>query len=200
MLFWAFYSVRLVFDHWILSVDLLTPAMTLFKHFVTSTLIPALSLPWVVTMASSGSTLPLLVALGSASLLFGEFSFVFIHGFDVLMKMRFSFEDLNPIPAAHSSTSLVILSSIFLWSVICQGSIKSRAYQVSIGLIGIFSGLLGMQLAMTKGAFLSLIPLVIFLGCCLWKYFRAFGFTVFLLLSASAGVLMFGAMRRGLWS
>ena len=105
-LFWAFYSVRLGFDHWILSVELLTPATILFKHFLTSTLIPALCLPWVVTMAMSGSTLPLLVGLGSISLLFGEFSFLFIHGFDALMKLRFSFEDLNPIPAAHSSLLL----------------------------------------------------------------------------------------------
>ena len=199
-LFWAFYSLRLGIDNWILSVELLTPASTLFKHLLSSTLIPALCLPWVVTMASSGLTLPLLVGLGSLSLLFGEFSFVFIHGFDALMKLRFSFEDLNPIPAAHSSASLVILSSMFLWSVICQRSSKSRIFQVLIGLIGMFFGLLGMQLAMTKGAFLALIPLVIFLGCCLWKFFRLFGFTVFLGLSATAGVLMFGAMRRGLWS
>ena len=199
-LFWAFYSVRLGFDHWILSVELLTPSSTLFKHLLTSTLIPALCLPWLVTMASSASTLPLLVGLGSTSLLFGELSFVFIHGFDALMKVRFSFEDLNPIPAAHSSASLVILSSLFLWSVICQGSRKSRVIQVLIGFIGMFSGLLGMQLAMTKGAFLALIPIVIFLGCFLWRFFRVYGFTAFLGLLAIGSVWMFGSMRRNLWS
>ena len=91
-LFWAFYSLRLVFDHWILSVDLVTPASTLFKHLLTSTLIPALCLPWILTLASWGSTLPVLVGLGSISLFFGELSFVFITGFDALMKARFAFE------------------------------------------------------------------------------------------------------------
>ena len=199
-LFWAFYFVRLGFDHWILSVELLTPATVLFKHFLTSTLIPALCLPWVVTMAMSGSTLPLLVGLGSTSLLFGEFSFLFINGFDALMKVRFSFEDLNPIPAAHSSASLVILSSLFLWSLIRQGLSRSWVSQVLIGLIGLLFGLLGMQLAMTKGAFLALIPLVIFLGCCVWKFFRSFGFLAFLAMSASLSILIVGAIRRGFWS
>ena len=69
-----------------------------------------------------------------------------------------------------------------------------------IGLIGLLFGLLGMQLAMTKGAFLALIPLVIFLGCCVWKFFRSFGFLAFLAMSASLSILIVGAIRRGFWS
>ncbi len=199
-LFWAFYSLRLGFDSWVLSVDLVTPPSTLLKHFLTSTLIPALCLPWVVTMASWGSTLPLLVGLGSISLLFGELSFVFIRGFDALMKVRFAFEDLNPIPASHSSASLVILSSLFLWSVVRNNSRTSRFFQALLGLVGLLLGLLGMQLAMTKGAFLALIPLVVYLACSLWKRFRVLGFAAVLGVSMSAAMLMFGAMRRGLWS
>ena len=53
---------------------------------------------------------------------------------------------------------------------------------------------------MTKGAFLALIPLVIYLGCCLSKRFGVFGFSAVLSISASAAVLMFGAMRRSLWA
>ena len=197
-LFWAFYSLRLVFDHWILSVDLVTPASTLFKHLLTSTLIPALCLPWILTLASWGSTLPVLVGLGSISLFFGELSFVFITGFDALMKARFAFEDLNPIPAAHSSASLVILSSLFLWCLFCQNSRATSGYHVWLGLIGALVGLLGMQLAMTKAAFLALIPLVLYLACCLWHRFRLFGFATVLAMSMSAVVLMFGMMHRTL--
>ena len=157
-LFWIFYSLRLGFDHWVLSVELVTPPSVLFKHLLTSTLIPALCLPWIVTMTSWRSTLPLLVGLGSISMFLGELSFIFIKGFGNFMNARFSFEDLNPIPAAQSSASLVILSSLFLWSVIRQGPCRRKAFRVLLGVIGLLSGLLGIQLAMTKGAFLALIP------------------------------------------
>ena len=197
-LFWAFYSVRLGFDHWVLSVELVTPASVLFKHLLTSTLIPALCLPWIVSMATWSLTLPVLVGLGSISLLFGEISFIFISGFDTFLNLRFAFEDLNPIPAAQSSTSLVIISSLFLLNVICQSSRNRRAFGLLLGLIGLFSGLLGIQLAMTKGAFVALVPLVIYLGCCLWKHFGVFWFSGLLSASAIAVVSMFGGMRRDL--
>ena len=197
---WVFYSLRLGFDHWFLAVEMVTPASTLLKHLLTSTLIPALCLPWIVSMATRGSTLPLLVGLGSISMFFGELSFIFMKGFGNFMNARFSFEDLNPIPAAQSSASLVILSSLLLWSVICQSPRNSRVFRVLIGGTGLLSGLLGIQLAMTKGAFLALIPLVIYLGCCLSKRFGFLGFSVVLSLSATAAVLMLGVMRRGLWA
>ena len=199
-LFWAFYLLRLGFDYWLFSVDLVTPASTLTKHLLTSTLIPAICLPWVVTMTAARLTLPLLVGLGSVSLLYGELCFVFTEGLDALMKVRFAFRDLNAIPAAQSSASLVILSSLFLWSIVNQNSRKGRFLSVLLGLVGLLVGLLGMQLAMTKGAFLALTPLVLYLACCLWKRFRAFGFVAFLAMSISAAVLMFGTMRRSLWS
>ena len=194
---WVFYLLRLGFDHWFLSIELVTPASTLFKHLLTSTLIPAFCLPWIVYLASRGSTLPLLVGFGSISVFFGELIFIFIEGFDNFMNSRFSFEDLNPIPAAQSSASLVILSSLLLWSVICQSPCTSRVLRVLLGLIGLSVGLLGIQLAMTKGAFLALLPLLIYLGCCLSKRFGVFGFPVVFATSATAAVLMFG--RRGLW-
>ena len=196
---WVFYLLRLGFDNWLLSIELVTPASTLLKHLLTSTLVPALCLPWIVSMASRGLTLPLLVGLGSISMFFGELSFIFVKGFGDFMSSRFSFEDLNPIPAAQSSASLVILSSLFLWSVIRQGPCRRKVFRVLLGVIGLLSGLLGIQLAMTKGAFLALIPLVIFLGCCLWKRFGVFGCSGFLAISATAAVLMFGGMRL-VWS
>ena len=199
-LLWVFYLLRLGFDHWFLSVEMVTPASILFKHLLTSTLIPALCLPWIVSMRSKVPTLPLLIGLGSISMLFGELSFVFIKGLDALGKVRFAFEDLNPIPASYSSASLVILSSLFLWRVLCQSTYTSRVFRVLLGLIGLLSGLLGIQLAMTKGAFLALIPLVIYLGYCLSKRFGVFGFSAVLSISASAAVLMFGGMRRSLWA
>ena len=199
-LFWIFYSLRLGFDHWVLSVELVTPPSVLFKHLLTSTLIPALCLPWIVTMTSWRSTLPLLVGLGSISMFFGELSFIFIQGFDSFTKARFSFVDLNPIPAAHSSASLVILSSLFLLSVICQSRCTSRRLQVLLGSIGLLLGLLGMQLAMTKGAFLALIPLLVYLGFRLSKLFGVFGFSAFLATSTTALVLMFSGTFRILWS
>ena len=199
-LLWVFYLLRLGFDHWFLSVEMVTPASILFMHLLTSTLIPALCLPWIVSMRSKVPTLPLLIGLGSISMLFGELSFVFIKGLDALGKVRFAFEDLNPIPASYSSASLVILSSLFLWRVLCQSTYTSRVFRVLLGLIGLLSGLLGIQLAMTKGAFLALIPLVIYLGYCLSKRFGVFGFSAVLSISASAAVLMFGGMRRSLWA
>ena len=199
-LLWVFYLLRLGFDHWFLSVEMVTPASILLKHLLTSTLIPALCLPWIVSMRSRVPTLPLLIGLGSISMLFGELSFVFIKGLDALGKVRFAFEDLNPIPASYSSASLVILSSLFLWRVLCQSTHTSRVFRVLLGLIGLLSGLLGIQLAMTKGAFLALIPLVIYLGYCLSKRFGVFGFSAVLSISASAAVLMFGWMRRSLWA
>ena len=199
-LLWVFYLLRLGFDHWFLSVEMVTPASILFKHLLTSTLIPALCLPWIVSMRSRVPTLPLLIGLGSISMLFGELSFVFIKGLDALGKVRFAFEDLNPIPASYSSASLVILSSLFLCRVLCQSTHTSRVFRVLLGLIGLLSGLLGIQLAMTKGAFLALIPLVIYLGYCLSKRFGVFGFSAVLSISASAAVLMFGGMRRSLWA
>ena len=48
-LLWVFYLLRLGFDHWFLSVEMVTPASILFKHLLTSTLIPALCLPWIVS-------------------------------------------------------------------------------------------------------------------------------------------------------
>ena len=71
-LFWAFYLLRLGFDYWLFSVDLVTPASTLIKHLLTSTLIPAICLPWVVTMTAARLTLPLLVGLGSVSYCMGS--------------------------------------------------------------------------------------------------------------------------------
>ena len=197
-LLWVFYSLRLGIDHWLLSIELVTPASTLFKHLIISTIIPALCLPWIVSMASWSLTLPVLVGLGSISLLFGEISFIFVSGFDTFMNLRFAFEDLNPIPAAQSSTSLVIISSLFVLNVICQSSRNGRAFGLLLGLIGLFSGLLGIQLAMTKGAFVALVPLVIYLGCCLWKHFGFFWFSGLLSASAIAVVSMFGGMRRDL--
>ena len=199
-LLWVFYLLRLGFDHWFLSVEMVTPASILLKHLLTSTLIPALCLPWIVSMAKWGTTLPLLVGLGSISMFFGELSFIFMEGFSAFMNTRFSFVDLNPILAAQSSASLVILSSLFLWNVICQSPCNSRVFRVLLGLTGLFSGLLGIQLAMTKGAFLALIPLVTYLGCCVSKRFGVFGFSAVLSISATAAVLMLGGMRRGLWS
>ena len=199
--FWIFYLLRLLFDQWVFSVELVTPAITLIKHLLTSTLIPALCLPWVVAMASWGSTLFLLVGLGSISLFFGELSFLFMNGFEALMKVRFGFEDLSPIPAAYSSASLVIISSLLIWFFFdCQTSRNSRIFQLLFGLIGLLLGLFGMQLAMTKGAFLALIPLVVYLGWCLSGRFRAFGFLAVLGVSATAAISMFGSMRRAFWS
>ena len=86
----------------------------------------------------------------------------------------------------------MILSSLFLWSIVNQNTRKGRFLSVLLGLVGLLVGLLGMQLAMTKGAFLALTPLVLYLACCLWKRFRAFGFAAFLTMSMSAAVLMFG--------
>ena len=197
---WVFYLLRLGFDHWFFPIEMVTPASTLLKHLLTSTLIPALCLPWIVSMSTRGSTLPLLVGLGSISMLFGELSFAFIQGFDALAKARFAFEDLNPIPAAHSSTSLVILSSLFLWSVVCQSNRTSRVFRVLLGLIGLLSGLFGIQLAMTKGAFLALIPLILYIGCCLWKRFGLIVSSAILAMSTSAAVLILGGMSRNLWS
>lgn len=197
---WAFYSIRLGYDHWVLEIDFVKPASTLLKHLLTSTLIPALCLPWIVTLVSWGSTLPLLVGLGSISMFFGEMSFLFINGSDALMKVRFAFEDLNPIPAAYSSTSLVILSSLFLWSVFSKSYFSGRIFQLFLGLIGLLLGLFGMQLAMTKGAFMALIPLVIYIAACLWRRFRYVGFAAVLAVSGSGVMLMFGNMRRFLWA
>ena len=121
---------------------------------------------------------------------------MYINQFHALNSVRFAFEDLNPIPASYSSASLVIISSLLLWSVIYKSCRTGRILQVLLGLIGLSLGLLGMQLAMTKGAFLTLIPLIVYLGWCFWKSFRGLGVAAVLAAISSACVLLFGEMRR----
>lgn len=54
VLFWIFYVLRLGFDQWILSVEMVKVAPVLLKDLLTSTLFPALCLPWIVSVASWG--------------------------------------------------------------------------------------------------------------------------------------------------
>lgn len=198
--FWLFYVLRLGFDQWIVSVEMIKSAPALLKDLLTSTLLPALCLPWIVSVASWSSSLALLVGLGSLSLLLGELGFIYLNGIDSLMKLRFAFVDLNPIPAAHSSASLVIISGVLLLGVFYQRGQPKHFSSVFLACIGLVMGLLGLQMAMTKGAFLALVPFAIYASYFLWRHSPRFVCIGFLAVLASISAVMLGAMRRNLLS
>ena len=198
--FWGFYLLRLGADQWFFQVEMVTSASSLFKDLLISTLIPALCLPWVIALAAWSSSLAILVAMGSLSVLLGELGFIYLNGVNNLFSIRFSFEDLNPIPAGHSSASLVIISSVYLLSLLSQSANKKRKLFILLAFIGICIGLFGLQLAMSKGAFFALIPLVVYVAYRVWSRFRGLGRIYFLAISASVFGVLFGAMKRNMWS
>ena len=82
---------------------------------------------------------------------------------------RLTFEDLNPIPAGHSSASLVILGIILLLYVnkkVCSFGLKSIYFTSSMS---IFLGLWGVQLSQNRSAYIALTPVIIYCFYRLWK-------------------------------
>ena len=197
VVFWLVYLSRLLFDSLIIPIEFFQSPFVLAKSFVNTTFIPIFCLPLILVVTPSKYSLDLCVGLGSLSVFAGEIAYVTRQGADRILYTRFGFEDLNAIPAGHSSASLVILGILIL----CLG----KHYLQSSGAVwfrinaflAILIGLWGIQLSQTRSASLSIIPVFIFCLYALWLVHRQYGWlfygglTFFLALCAPkvAGVL-----------
>ena len=119
----------------------------------------------------SADSLVICSVLGNISVLTGIIAFFnqsILMDFNIY-DTRLTFEDLNPIPAGHSSASLVILGIILLLYVnkkVCSFGLKSIYFTSSMS---IFLGLWGVQLSQTRSAYIALIPVIIYCFYRLWK-------------------------------
>ena len=114
--FWSVYFFRLGFDSYIQSIEFIESPFSLLKDFMVSTLVPVLCLPWILSIRLSADSLVICSVLGNISVLTGIIAFFnqsILMDFNIY-DTRLTFEDLNPIPAGHSSASLVILGIILL--------------------------------------------------------------------------------------
>jgi O-antigen ligase len=180
VMFWAIYGGRLIWDQWLSPTELVIGAPELLKMLVNSTLIPVIALPWVLPRRLSLRVLDGSVLLGNLSLAFGLLVFVFRTGEARTYFTRFGFSDLNPIPAGHSSASLVICSVILL----LVGSRTRGPLHLGTwcnGLFGLLLGLAGIQFSLTRSALLALLPMVLVV---LWYLLRWRGISRWLVLSA----------------
>ena len=173
--FWIIYLSRLFFDSLIIPIEFFQSPFVLAKSFANTTFIPIFCLPLILVVTPSKYSLDLCVGLGSLSVLAGEIAYVTRQGADRIFYTRFGFEDLNAIPAGHSSASLVILGLLIL----CLG----KHYLQSSGAVwfrinaflAILIGLWGIQLSQTRSASLSIIPVFIFCLYSLWLVHRQYG-------------------------
>jgi hypothetical protein len=199
--FWLIYLSRLFFDNYIIPIEFFQSPFILVKSFLNTTFIPIVCLPLILSIRPNRYFLDFCVALGNLSVLSGELAFIIRQGADGIYSSRFSFEDLNPIPAGHSSASLVILGVVIL----CLG----KHYLQSSGavwcrinaLLAILLGLWGIQLSQTLSASLSIIPVFIFCICALWLVYREFRWMLIRGLALFAALLapmIFGVLRRGI--
>ena len=174
--FWFIYFSRLFFDSFIVPVEFYQSSFALVKSFVNTTFVPIVCLPLILMVRPNKYSLDLCVGLGSLSVLLGEIIFVTRQGADRISYSRFSFEDLNAIPAGHSSASLVILGVLILfWGRHYLQS--SMAFWSRInGILAVFVGLWGIQLSHTRSAFLSIIPVFVFCLYALWLVRRQYGY------------------------
>ena len=199
--FWLIYLLRLLFDSLIVPIEFFQSPFVLAKSFVNTTFIPIFCLPLILLVTPNKYSLDLCVGLGSLSVLAGEITYVTRQGANRIYYTRFGFEDLNAIPAGHSSASLVILGILIL----CLG----KHYLQSSGAVwfrinaflAILIGLWGIQLSQTRSAFLSIIPAFIFCLYALWLVRRKYCWLFYGGLSFFLGVCaprVVGVLIRGI--
>ena len=199
--FWLIYISRLLFDSYVIPIEFFQSPFLLVKSFVNTTLIPIVCLPLILSARLNRYSLDLCVGLGSLSVLSGELAYITRQGVDRIFYTRFGFEDLNAIPAGHSSASLVILGILIL----CLG----KHYLQSSGAVwfrinaflAILIGLWGIQLSQTRSASLSIIPAFIFCLYVLWLVYSQFRWLLFgglALLTALLAPKVVGVLSRGI--
>ena len=113
--FWLVYLSRLLFDSYIIPIEFFQSPFVLVKSFVNTTLIPIVCLPLILSVRLIGilwicvsdweafrcSQVRLLMSLVRVLIVF----FILVLALRILM----------PIPAGHSSASLVILGILILF-------------------------------------------------------------------------------------
>ena len=172
--FWLIYFFRLGFDSYLQPIEFIETPFSLSKSFVISTLIPVLCLPWIFSIRSNADSLVICSVLGNISVLTGIIAFFnksIIMDFNI-HDTRLHFEDLNPIPAGHSSASLVILGIILLLYAHKKKYSFGLKFIYFISTMSIFLGLWGVRLSQTRSAYIALLPVIIFCFCQLWKEIR----------------------------
>ena len=173
--FWLVYLSRLLFDSYIIPIEFFQSPFVLVKSFVNTTLIPIVCLPLILSVRPNRYSLDLCVGLGSLSVLSGEIAYVTRQGADRIFYTRFGFEDLNAIPAGHSSASLVILGILILFLGRHYLQRSDAFWCRTNAILAILVGLWGIQLSQTRSAFLSIIPVFIFCLYALWLVRRELG-------------------------
>ncbi|WP_074160712.1 O-antigen ligase [Synechococcus sp. MIT S9508] len=167
--FWVLYFLRLGFDTFIEPVDFIESGFTLSKSFVNSTLISILCLPWILMMRRSSFSIDLCALLGSISVCIGAVAYLMMPMKDGIYYSRFGFEDLNPIPAGHSSASLVVLGVLlFVFRYTEDRSLGSNLLVLNAA-CAVLIGSWGVRLSVTRSAYLALLPLIIFGLLWFWR-------------------------------
>ncbi|QNI75288.1 O-antigen ligase [Synechococcus sp. MVIR-18-1] len=201
--FWLIYLLRLLFDSYIIPIEFFQSSFALVKSFVNTTLVPIVCLPLILSVSPNRYSLDLCVGLGSLSVLSGEIAYVTRPVVDRLFDTRFSFEDLNPIPAGYSSASLVILGILILFLGRHYLQRSDAFWCRTNAIFAILVGLWGIQLSQTRSAFLSIIPMFIFCLYALWLARRELGWLFsggLALFIALCAPLVVGLLGRGISS
>ena len=168
--YWIFYFLRLSFDTFINPVDFIENGFGLAKGFVNSTMISILCLPWILTLRRNSFSIDLFALLGSVSVCIGAMAYLMKPFKDGIYYTRFGFEDLNPIPAGHSSASLVIIGVLlFVLRFTEDRSLRTNLFLVLNAACAVLIGLWGVRLSMTRSSYLALVPVIVFGLLWLWR-------------------------------
>jgi len=161
--FWLIYLLRLGIDQWWLDVPLVRSAPRLVRECVASTLLPALLLPWLLPKRFSLRLFDGVAAAGNLAIAFGLAVYWLWPDRGAWGGQRFGFADLNPIPAGHSSASLLLIGASLL---LCHSGrwyqSNSRLWHLN-ALFAVLIGLAGVFASSTRSALIALIPLVVVL-------------------------------------
>ncbi len=188
--FWILYFLRLGFDTFIEPVEFIESSFSLAKSFVNSILISILCLPWILTMRRSSFSIDLCALFGSASVCIGAIAYLMKPFKDGIYYTRFGFEDLNPIPAGHSSASLVIMGVLlFVYRYTQDRSFGTKLLLLNAS-CAVLIGLWGLRLSMTRSAYLALFPVIVFGLLWLFRRGRPHRLVFFTALSTFLGLVV----------
>ncbi|MDB4486297.1 O-antigen ligase family protein [Synechococcus sp. AH-707-B22] len=186
--FWLLYFMRAAIDQYVFHIVMVRDLSMLFKMFVNTTLIPFVCLIWIQPEKVSVQQLKIPLAMGSIGVVFAAVVFAFRN-----TQGRFSFADLNPIPASYSALTLMILAALFLLKEFsnCRQSkqIDKNKYLLNIFLpmIGLVSGSFVLVESSTKSSFLALLVQIIVLACLFSRF--SWGRFVLIGIASSSAVL-----------
>lgn len=173
--FWLIYVLRLALDHSVFDVDFVRSAPRLLRESVASTLVVLFALPWLVPRELSIRLFNWVALIGNAFIASGLLVYVLSH--DVLSGRavyRFSFPDLNPIPAGHSSASLLIVGSVLLLFQVVGSSQRSLFWLIN-SVVGLLIGFTAVVASGTRSAVVALLPLLIIGSILMIRHLRRRG-------------------------